>query len=79
MSWGFTGMLKNRSGMHMVSNRWEFVILLLKDYMPIGSRNILIQIFWNVTSSYLQKWACIQILTFLADFIHTLTWTIINT
>ena len=41
------------------------------DYIPIGFRDIYIQKFWNMTSSYLQKWACSQILAFLAAFIDT--------
>ena len=35
--WGCPGMLNNRSGMNMVSDRWESII---RDYIPIGSREI---------------------------------------
>ena len=45
------------------------MISLFKDYIPIGSRDIYIHRFWNVTSSFLQSWVCSQILVFLAVFI----------
>ena len=40
MSWGCQGMLKGRSGMDMVSDRWESIIFLFRDYIAIGSRDI---------------------------------------
>ena len=33
-------MLKSKSGMDMVSNRWESMISLFRDYIPIGYRDI---------------------------------------
>ena len=32
-------MLKSSNGMDVVYNRWESVISLLRDYIPIGSRD----------------------------------------
>ena len=40
MSWGSPGILKSSSGMDVVYNRWESVISLFRDYIPIGSRDI---------------------------------------
>ena len=40
MSWGCPGMLKSSSGMDVVSNRWESIISLFRDYIAIGSRDI---------------------------------------
>ena len=40
MYWGCPGMLKGRSGMDMVSGRWESIIFLFRDYIAIGSRYI---------------------------------------
>ena len=50
--------------MDVVSDRWESIISLFRVYIPLGSRDI-----WN------QKWACSQILAYLAAFIDTLPWT----
>ena len=85
LSWGWPGMSKSSSGMDVVSNRWKSIISSFRDYSPIGFRDIYIQKFWNVTSSYLQQWASSQILTFfsllilLPVFIDMLTWTLVNT
>ena len=68
MSCGCPGILKSRSGMDVVSNRWESIISLFKGYIALGSRDIWILKFWNVTSSYLQYWVCSQILVFHATF-----------
>ena len=72
-------MLKSRGGMDVVSNRRESIISLFSDYIHRGSRDIKIQKFWNVTSSYQQYWACSQLLAFLAAFIDTLPSTLVNT
>ena len=50
MSWGCPGILKSSSDMDVISNRWESVKSLFRDYIPIGYRDIYIQKFWNVTS-----------------------------
>ena len=61
MSWGCPGIFESSRGMDVVSNRWESIISLFRDYIPIGSRDTKIQKFWNVTYSYLRS----QILAFL--------------
>ena len=66
ITWGCPGILKSSSGMDVISNRWEFITSLFRDYIPIGYRDILIQKFWNVISRYLQEWAWSQTLDFLA-------------
>ena len=40
MSWGCPGMLKSSSDMDVVSNGWESIIYLFRNYNPIGSRDI---------------------------------------
>ena len=69
-------MLKSRSCMDMVSNRWKSFISLLRGYILQGHLN---QGFGHVTSSYQQKWTCSQILAFLAVFIDMLPSTLVNT
>ena len=53
MSWGCPGMLKNGSGMDVVSNRWESIKSLFRGYILLGPRDIWIHKFWNMTFSYL--------------------------
>ena len=79
ISWGCLSTLKNRSGMDVVSNRRESIISIFRCYTPLGCRYLSIQRFWNVTFSYLQYFACSQILAFLAAFIDTLSWDFVNT
>ena len=43
MSWGCSGMLKSRNAMDMVCNSWESIVSFFKGYIPLGSRDILIQ------------------------------------
>ena len=69
MSWVCPGILKSSCGMDVVSNRWKYIISLFRDYIPIGYRDIQIQNFCNVTSSYLQYWACSQTLACLAAWL----------
>ena len=57
MSWGFPGILKSKSGMDVVSNRWESVSSFIKSYIPLDSRDIQVQSFDHVTSNYLKWWA----------------------
>ena len=40
MSWGCPDMLKSRSGMDVVSNRWESIMPLFRGYIPLGPRYI---------------------------------------
>ena len=57
MSWGCPGLLKSRSGMDMVSKKWETLKSLFRGYFPLGSWDIqalIAQIFDHVTSSNLQ-------------------------
>ena len=54
MSWGCPGMLKSRSDMDVVSNRWESIRSLFKGYIPHGARDIQVQCFNHLTSSYLK-------------------------
>ena len=51
MSWGFSGMLKCRSDMDVVSNRWEPIWFLFRGYISLGSRDIQVQSFDPMTSS----------------------------
>ena len=76
MSWGFPGMLKCKSDMDVVSNRWEPIRVLFRDYISLGSRDIQVQSFDHMTSSELKRSACSQMLAFLAALIDTLPWTL---
>ena len=51
MSWGFPGMLKCRSDKDVVSNTWEPIGFLFRDYISLGSRDIQVQSFDHMTSS----------------------------
>ena len=53
MSWGCTGMIKSRNYMNVVSNRWESIRFLFRGYIVLGARDIQVQSFNNLTSSYL--------------------------
>ena len=79
MSWGCSGMFKSWSGMDVVSNRWEFIKSLFRGHIPLGSRDIQVQSFDHVTSSYLKWWVFSQILTFLAALTDKLPWTLADT
>ena len=57
-------MFKNSSGLDVVSNRWESIKSLFRNYIPLGSRDIQVQSFDHVTST--------QILAFLAAIIDIL-------
>ena len=46
MSWGCPNMLKSRSSMDVVSNRWESIISLFRGYIPLGSRDIKLKELW---------------------------------
>ena len=37
---GCPGILKSSSGIDVVSNRWQSIISLFRDYIPFGSRDI---------------------------------------
>ena len=54
MSWGCQGMLKSRSGIDVVSIRWESLRSLFRGYILLGARDIQVQSFNYLTSSYLQ-------------------------
>ena len=54
MSWGCPGMLKSRSDIDVISNRWESIRYLFRGYIPLGARDIQIQSFNHLTSSYLK-------------------------
>ena len=54
MSWGCQGMLKSRSGIDVVSKRWESLRSLFRGYILLGARDIQVQSFNYLTSSYLQ-------------------------
>ena len=71
MSCGFPGMLKSRSDMDVISNTWESIKSLLSGYISLGARDIQVQSFNQLTSSYLRWYACSQIITFLTVFINT--------
>ena len=58
-------MLKSRSDMDIVSNRWESIRSLFRNYIPFGARDIQVQSFNYLTSSYLKWCQCSQILAFL--------------
>ena len=45
MPLGCPGRLKSRSGMDVVSNRWQPIISFFRGYIPHGSRDIQIQEF----------------------------------
>ena len=64
VSWGCPGILKSRSGMDMISNRWESIISLFRNCIPIGSRDISIKKRWNVTFSGFVWLLCFQGLPF---------------
>ena len=63
-------------GMEVVSTRWESISSLLRDYNPLGSRDIRVQSFDHVTSSNVKWTTSCQILIFLAALINTLRWTL---
>ena len=71
ISLGCSGMLKSRSNKDMVSNRWESIRTLLSGYIPLEIRDIQVQSFNQLTSSYLKWCACSQILAFLTALINT--------
>ena len=45
MSWGCPGIPKSRCGMDVVSKSWEYITIMFRVYIPIGSRDILIKNF----------------------------------
>ena len=79
MSWGFPGMLKRRSGKDVVSNEWECIKFAFRGSIPLGSRDIQVQSFGHITSSYLKLLACSRMLVFLAALINMLSWTLADT
>ena len=40
MSWGYQSILKSKSGMDVVSNRWESIMSLFRSYISLGSEDI---------------------------------------
>ena len=67
MSWGCLGMLKSRSDLGVVSNSWESIWALFRGDIPLGARDIQVQSFNHLTSSYLKWCAYSQILAFLTS------------
>ena len=61
ISWGCQGMLKNRSDMDVVSNRWESIRSLFRGYIPLGARDIQVQSFNHRTSCNLNWCVCSKI------------------
>ena len=51
---GYPGMLKSRSDLDVVSSRWESIRLLFRCYIPLGAKDIQVQIFNHLKSSYLK-------------------------
>ena len=54
MSWGFLGMLKDRGGKDVVSNIWESIKFVFRGSISLASRDIQVQSFGHITSSYLK-------------------------
>ena len=78
MFWGCPSILKSSSGTDMLSNRCESITFLFRGYIPFGFRDIQVQSFDYVTSSYLRWWACSQTLAILAALVDTLAWAVVD-
>ena len=71
MSCGCPGMLKSKSDIDVVSSRWESIRSLFSGYIPLGARDIQVQSYNHLTSSYLKLCACSQMKTFPTFLINT--------
>ena len=67
MSWGCPDMLESSSDLDVISNRSESIRSLFKGYIPLDARDIQVQSFNHLASSYLKWCACSQILAFLTS------------
>ena len=70
MSWGYPGMLKSRSDMDVVFNTWESIGCLLSGYIHLGAKDIQVQSYNHLTSSYLEWCACSHIFAFPTAIIN---------